>query len=186
MLVVAFVDLRGLARRLLREVTQRTEDSSVRTRLTEAALQSQSGPKQTATLYFPVYETGTLTAESRPITWAATETDRIRQVLLGLIEGPHQARSPVLPPATTVRAVFLALDGTAYVDLSNEVSAGIPPGIGSENLVAYSIVNSLTANIPAVKRVRFLIQGQESDTLSGHADLSEPFLPGWGQIAPGP
>ncbi len=185
-LVVALVDLRGLARRLFREVTQRTEDTTVRTRLTEAALQSSSEPKQTATLYFPAYDTGTLVAETRPITWAQLETDRIRQVLLGLIEGSHQAHSPALPPNTTIRGVFLTQEGTAYVDFSQEMSAGVLPGIASENLVAYSIANSLAANVPAVKRVKILIQGQEADTLNGHEDLSEPLAPGWGQAAPPP
>src|SRR5581483_3551405 len=187
-LVVALVDLRGLVRRLVREVTQRTEDTTVRTRLTEAALQSSSEPKQTATLYFPVYETGTLIAESRPITWAPLETDRIRQVLLGLIEGSRQSHSPALPPNTTVRGVFLTSDGTAYVDFSQEVQGGVLPGIASENLVAYSIANSIAANVPAVKKVKILIQGQEADTLNGHEDLSEPIAPGWGQgqTAPAP
>jgi hypothetical protein len=38
-------------------------------------------------------------------------------------------------------------------------------------------VDSLAANLPEVKRVQFLIQGQEVDTLDGHADLTVPYAP---------
>ncbi len=41
----------------------------------------------------------------------------------------------------------------------------------------YSVVNSLAVNIPSVKKVKILIQGQEVETLDGHADLSGYFVP---------
>jgi spore germination protein GerM len=185
-LAASVLYLRGLGRRLFFEGSQRAEETGVRTRLTEAALQSASGPRQTARLYFPAYETGTLFAENRPVTWAATDSDRIRQVLLGLIEGSREGHSAALPPSTTVRAVFLTSDGTAYVDFSNDLLAGLSPGMESESLAVYSIVNSLAANVPAVKKVWILIQGQEADTLGGHADLSEPFAPDLTRNAPAP
>jgi hypothetical protein len=79
-----------------------------------------------------------------------------------------------LPPPC---ARFLAADGTAYVDLSNDILSDFAPGIQSETLAIYSIVNSITSNIPSVKRVQFLIQGQEVETLDGHADLTAAFSP---------
>jgi hypothetical protein len=63
------------------------------------------------------------------------------------------------------------------VDLSSDLVSGIYPGIEAESLAVYSIVNSITTNIPAVKRVKILIQGQEVDTLEGHADLTEAIVP---------
>ena len=116
-------------------------------------------------------------AESRAITWAQTDADRVRQIVLALAEGSHQGYGRVLPASTTVRAVFLAADGTAYVDLSNDILSDFEPGIQSETLAIYSIVNSITVNIPSVKRVQFLIQGQEVETLDGHADLTAAFTP---------
>jgi hypothetical protein len=44
-------------------------------------------------------------------------------------------------------------------------------------LTVYSIVNSLTANFPAVKRVQILVEDKPVSTLSGHIDLSRPLLP---------
>jgi Sporulation and spore germination len=169
--------LRGLWRHLLFERGPKLEDTAVRTRLNEAALQSPTGPSQFATLYFPVFESGTLAAESRALTWASNKEDRVRQILLALTEGSHEGHNAFLPPEAALRAVFFMPDGTVTLDFSNELRTGIQPGIESENLVIYSIVNSLAANLPSVKQVRFLIQGQVSDTLAGHEDLSGPFVP---------
>jgi hypothetical protein len=48
------------------------------------------------------------------------------------------------------------------------------------------MVDSITANIPSVKRVKLLIQGQEVETLEGHADLTEAIVPDPTLIKTGP
>jgi hypothetical protein len=130
-----------------------------------------------ATLYFPALNEDKIMPESHPITWAQADADRVRQIVLALAEGSHQGYGRVLPASTTVRAVFMAADGTVYLDLSNDILSDFEPGIESETLSVYSIVNSITINIPSVKRVQFLIQGQEVETLDGHADLTAAFTP---------
>jgi sporulation and spore germination protein len=168
--------LRALARRIFREVPKQAEEN-LRAKLDQLALQSRSGPLQTATLYFPSPNSDKLVLETRPITWAATDTDRVHQVLLALIEGSRQGLGRALPTSTSVRGVFLASERVVFVDLSNDILSGITPGISTESQAIYSIVDSITANVPAVKRVRILIQGQEVETLDGHADLSEAYVP---------
>jgi hypothetical protein len=172
----ATIYLRSLSKRVLIEPSQHAEETA-RTKLSEFALQSKKGSSQTATLYFPSLEQGALVPESCSITWAEGDVDRVRQVVLALAEGSHQGLRRVLPASVGVRAVFLAPDGTAYVDLANDVLSEFPPGIETETLAIYSIVDSITMNIPSVKRVKFLIQGQEVETLDGHADLTAAFAP---------
>lgn len=176
--------LHVLARRVSFQPSLQHGEEVARTRLSEAALQPASSPQQMATLYFPAYEQGLLREEKRQIAWAETDTDRIRQVLLALMEGSHQGYSRALPPSTAIRAVFLAPDGTAYLDFSTQTLADLRPGILSECLVVYSVVNSLAANLPAVKKVKILVEGQEVDTLDGHADLSDVFVPDPARILP--
>lgn len=168
--------LRSLARRVLIEPSKRAEEAA-RAKLSEFALQSKRGNSQTMVLYFPSLDEGKLIAESRSITWAESDVDRVRQVVLGLAEGSHQGPSHGLPASTSVRAVFLAPDGTAYVDLASDVLSEFSPGIRSESLAIYSLVDSITANIPVVKKVQFLIQGQQVETLDGHADLTSAYVP---------
>jgi hypothetical protein len=168
--------LRSLAKHIFMEPTQRAEEAA-RAKLDQYALQPNNGTTQLATLYFPALNEGKLLPETRSITWAQGDADRVRQVVLALAEGSHQGYGRAFAASTTVRAVFLAADGTAYVDLSNDILSDFEPGIQSETLAIYSIVNSITINIPSVKRVQFLIQGQEVETLDGHADLTAAFTP---------
>jgi spore germination protein GerM len=176
--------LRVLARRISFQPSLQRGEEVARTQLSEAALQSPTGPQQLATLYFPSYGQGLLREEKRPMAWAETDTDKIRQVLLALMEGSHQGYSRALPPSTAIRAVFLTSDGTAYLDFASQMLADLRPGILTECLVVYAVVNSLAANIPAVKKVKILVDGQEADTLDGHADLSDVFVPDPARILP--
>jgi hypothetical protein len=156
-----------------------------RTRLTEAALQT-SRPQETAKLYFPSFELGALIEERRPIAWAATDADRIRQVVLALVEGSHQGLARALPPVAAIRGVFVTPDGAAYLDFAEESFADSKLGIASESLVLDAIVNSITVNVPRVQRVRILVQGQNVDSLDGHVDLGEFLLPDLTRVAAAP
>ncbi len=177
--------LRSLSRRVFVEPVPRLEEAA-RAKLSQIALQANNGTTQLATLYFPALNEGKILPESRSITWAQTDADRVRQIVLALAEGSHQGYGRVLPASTTVRAVFLAADGAAYVDLSNDILSDFEPGIQTETLAIYSIVDSITTNIPSVKRVQFLIQGQEVETLDGHADLTAAFTPDLTRIKSNP
>lgn len=152
-------------------------DEQARAQLTEAALLAGNRATHSVRLYFPSEEDGSLFEETRSIAWSDSDADRIRFVVLALIEGSRAGRTRPLPASTDVRAVFLAPDGTAYLDFSNSALGLFAPGIGSERLAVYSVVDTLAANIPAVKQVRFLIQGQEVETLNGHVDLTAAFSP---------
>jgi hypothetical protein len=182
---VGVIYLRSLAKRVFVEPPQRAEEAA-RAKLSEIALQSNNGTTQMATLYFPELNQDKIMPESRTITWAQSDADRVRQVVLALAEGSHQGYGRVIPAATNVRAVFLAPDGTAYVDLSNDILSDFEPGIQTETLTIYSIVNSITVNIPSVKSVRFLILGQEVETLDGHADLTAAYSPDLARVKSNP
>lgn len=175
-LVIGLFYLRSLVRWTFFE-HRRASDTTARAQLDQAALQAAAGPAQTVTLYFPSYAEGKLRAEPRALAMASNPADRIREIVLALIEGPKQGTGGALPASAEVRGVFLTADGTAYLDLSSGATADFNPGIESETLAIYSVVDSLATNLPEVKKVQFLVQGQEVDTLDGHADLTAPFVP---------
>ncbi len=182
-LVGAFFYLLRLKRLTFAPISPKSE-ATVRTKLREAALAPASAATQLVTLYFPSYATGLLIPETRPLALAANDTDRIKQVVLALIEGSQKGLGTVLPPSATLRAVFMTSDGTAFLDFSQDALTNFPPGIESESLAVYSIVDSIAANVPDVKRVKFLVQGQQVRTLAGHIDLSGYFAPNSSWIAP--
>lgn len=181
-LVVGALYLRSLVKRVFFERRQPNENS-VRARLDQAAMQSTGGPAETVTLYFPSFSQGKLEAETRVLAMAPAPVDRIRQIVLALIEGSRRGQGRALAASADVRAAFLTHDGIAYLDFSSGTLAGFNPGIKNETLAVYSIVDSLSTNLPEVKGVQFLVQGQEVDTLDGHADLTAPFAPNPSWIA---
>ena len=64
----------------------------------------------------------------------------------------------------------------AVVDLSTSFVDAHPSGIEPETLTLLSIIGTLHANFPQISQVRFLVDGQQRDTLAGHADLTRIYL----------
>lgn len=64
----------------------------------------------------------------------------------------------------------------AVVNLTGAFAANHPSGIETESLTVLSICATLHANLPRVTEVRFLVDGQPRETLSGHADLTRTYL----------
>jgi hypothetical protein len=97
-----------------------------------------------------------------------------RQVLLAQVQPPPPPSVGVIPRGTTLRAFYVTRQGEAFVDLSGDLVRGHPGGATYELLTVQAIVHAVTANLPAVRRVQILIDGQEVDTIAGHVDLRRP------------
>jgi hypothetical protein len=59
----------------------------------------------------------------------------------------------------------------AVINLHGSFADHHPSGIEVETLTINSIIGTLYANFPTIEQVRFLVDGQPRETLSGHADL---------------
>jgi hypothetical protein len=59
----------------------------------------------------------------------------------------------------------------AVVNLHGTFADDHPSGIEAETLTIDSILGTLYANFPRIEQVRFLVDGQPRETLSGHVDL---------------
>jgi hypothetical protein len=64
----------------------------------------------------------------------------------------------------------------AVVDFSAAFAAAHPSGIEPETLTLLAILGTLHDNLPAIRQVRFLIDGRQAQTLAGHADLTRAYL----------
>jgi len=95
-----------------------------------------------------------------------------RAILGALMEGPsNPALAPTFPPDTRVMALFISEDGKAWVDLGIKDGRLENMDTLSELLAVYSLVNSLTLNIPGVTQVKLLVNGSDVATLGGHVSL---------------
>jgi len=128
-------------------------------------------------LYFESPEAGALVPEERSVPLAGDLARQLQAVIEELVHGSTTGLRPTLPPATKVLEVFVSARGVAYLDFSPEARQAVAGGSKSELLVVYSIVDSVTANFPAVKKVQILVEDKPVRTLAGHVDLSRPLGP---------
>ena len=132
--------------------------------------------RREVSLFFQEADSENLGAESRKIFLTTSVADQAKQIVVELINGPQEpGLLPTLPPQTSLRGLYLDRRGAAYVDLSSEVADLHPGGTGEEIATIYSLVDSLTYNLPEIKRVRILINGEERETLKNHLDLRRDY-----------
>lgn len=100
-------------------------------------------------------------------------------LLRELIKGSVNPGVPKpFPPDTEVRGAYLLADGTAVVDLGGPtLVSGWNTGSHQEMIAAYSVVQTVMANVPEAKRVRLLVNGQPAETLAGHLTIDRPLHP---------
>ena len=125
-------------------------------------------------LYFADANNRYLISEERVLEHPDNPTDFSRIIIEALIEGPRGQLGRTLPAETKLRALYITQTGICYADLTPAVRELFPGGSQSELLSVYSVVNSLILNVPAIEKVKILIDGKESPTLAGHVDLNEP------------
>ena len=130
--------------------------------------------KKRVHLYFADKGNSFLIAEERTISQSPDPAEFGKTIIEALIKGPLEGLMRTIPVGTTLSALYVTQDGTAYIDLTEEVKEHHPGGIKTELITIYSIVNSLTLNISGINAVKILIGGHESMTLADHIDLRFP------------
>jgi spore germination protein GerM len=152
-------------------------ESSAGTEATAAAKAAEPSEPQrriSVKLFFEAPDRRGLVIEDRSVAFSSDLTRQIRLVVEELIHGSQAGLVAPFSPGTRVLEVFVTARGVAYVDLSKEIAENQVGGSESELLSVYSVVNSITANFPAVRRVQLLVDDHPTATLAGHVDLSRP------------
>jgi hypothetical protein len=133
-----------------------------------------SGPTEQVTLYVANDQTGELRARSARIPLPGARQARAEELLRALLTlYLDKNSSHHLGPGSEVRSIYLVDPGLAVIDLNQAFADGHRSGILVEELTVASLAETLSANLPGITRVKFLVEGKQRDTLAGHADLSE-------------
>lgn len=133
------------------------------------------GRKIKARLYYVSMDGTRLAGVDREVSYSEGSTALAQQIVNAQLAPVPAGLVSAIPLGTTLRALYLTEKGDAIVDLSKEASTAHPGGSLNELLTVYTIVNALTANLPAVKSVQLLVDGKQVDTLAGHINLRKPF-----------
>ncbi len=107
------------------------------------------------------------------VTLPVGRQERAAEILRSLLNLYEDKYSPhPLAAGAEIRDVYLIEPGLAIIDLNAVFADNHRSGVLVEELTIVSLVQTLSANIPGITRVKFLVEGRERDTLAGHADLS--------------
>jgi len=132
------------------------------------------GRKITAHLFYVADDGMRLVRADRDVPFGEGTVQQAKEIINAQIAPVTPPLVSAIPAGTTLRALFITAKGDAYVDLSREIMTGHTGGTVDELLTVYTIVNALTANLPAVSGVQLLVDGKEVETLAGHVDLRRP------------
>jgi len=132
-----------------------------------------AGPSEQVTLFVAHDTDGSLRAESAQIPMPSGRQQRAEELLRALLSLYLDKSSPhVLGAGAEVRAVFLVDPGVAVIDLNSAFADKHRSGVLVEELTVASLIHTISANTPGIQKVKILVDGNERDTLAGHADLS--------------
>jgi germination protein M len=138
-------------------------------------LYTEADPPMAVKLFFPSANDVLLSSEERTIFRSAEISNRAKQIVQRLMEGPQSPDLfPSIPAGTRIQELFVSEKGIAFIDFSDTMAANHAGGVLNEQATIYSIVNSLTYNLPEIQQVKILIGGVEKETLAGHCLLLLP------------
>ena len=135
-----------------------------------------AGATERVTLFVAYDDIGILRAQSAQIPMPSVRQQRAEELLRALIALYLDKSSPhPLPPGSDIRSVYLVDPGLAVIDVNAAFADGHRSGVLAEELTVASLIQTLSANIPGILKVKILVEGKQRDTLAGHADLSNFF-----------
>ncbi|MGA9966555.1 MAG: GerMN domain-containing protein [Terriglobales bacterium] len=157
----------------MRARVDRTEISATNT---QPVAPPVSGSSEQVTLYVAYDDAGVLRPKSVHITLPTGRQERAAEILRALLTLYLDKFSPhPLGRGSEIRDVYLVDPGLAVIDLNAAFADNHRSGVLVEELSVVSLVQTLSANIPGITRVKILVAGNERETLAGHADLSNFF-----------
>ena len=97
---------------------------------------------------------------------------RAKAALKAVLEQYQQKPSPhPMGKGAAIKDVYFIGNDTLLVDTTAAFADDHPSGVLLEEMTLTSLIETLTANVPGINRVKFLVEGKERETLAGHADL---------------
>ena len=142
--------------------------------------------KQEVTLFFSDPNERFLVPEKRFIPKEKEPEAQAREMIQALIAGSKTGLVNTFPEKAELQGVKREGEDILAVNFRESLVANHPGGSAAEMATVYSLTNTLTTNLPAIKRIRILIDGKERESRKGHIGLRNPCMMNRALIAPAP
>ena len=140
--------------------------------------------KQEVILFFSDANERFLVPEKRFIPKENEPEAQAKEMIQALIAGSKTGLVNTFPEKAELQGVKREGEDMLSVNFRESLVANHPGGSAAEMATIYSLTNTLTTNLPVIKRIRILIGGKERESLKGHIGLRNAFMMNRELIAP--
>lgn len=150
---------------------RQSEESAARIQL-QSLIPHATGPQEKIPVFIAYDDEGVIREETDSVPESNEPSERAREVLRALLTRYLEKPSPhPLGGGSEVKDVYIVNRNLAVVDINSDFANQHRSGVLVESLTVASMIETLAVNVPQITRVKFMVDGKERDTLSGHADL---------------
>ena len=100
-----------------------------------------------------------------------------REIVKALLEGSKAGLVNTFPHGVNIIDVKIIDAEIALVNFSKSLTKLYQGSSSSEMATIYSLTNSITQNIPGIKKVKILVEGKELPSIKGHISTRKAFSP---------
>lgn len=140
--------------------------------------------KQIAKIYFSDPQERFLMPEKRYVNKENDAAAQTKEIVKALLEGSKAGLVNTFPEGVVLIDVKAGDAGIAFVNFSKNLIKKYQGGSTAEMATIYSLTNSITQNIPSIKKVKILVEGKELSSIKGHISTQKAFSPDLELIIP--
>ena len=133
--------------------------------------------KQIAKIYFSDPQERFLMPEKRYVFKENDAAAQAKEIVKALLEGSKAGLVNTFPAGVVLIDVKVGDAGIAFVNFSKNLIKKYKGGSTAEMATIYSLTNSITQNIPSIKKVKILVEGKELSSIKGHISTQKAFRP---------
>jgi Sporulation and spore germination len=133
--------------------------------------------KQIAKIYFSDTQERFLMPEKRYVIKENDAAAQAKEIVKALLEGSKAGLVNTFPAGVVLIDVKVGDAGIASVNFSKNLIKKYQGGSTAEMATIYSLTNSITQNIPSIKKVKILVEGKELSSIKGHISTQKAFSP---------
>lgn len=133
--------------------------------------------KQVATIYFSDQQERFLKAEKRYIFKETDVALQVKEIVQALLDGSKTGLVNTFPKGVAVKDVKIEDHEIAVVNFTRSLTKLYAGSSASETATIYSLTNSISRNVPDIKKVRIVVEGNELPSIKGHISTRKAFSP---------
>jgi len=140
--------------------------------------------KQIAKIYFSDPQERFLMPEKRYVIKENDDAAQVKEIVKALLEGSKGGLVNTFPVGVSLKDVKIVDGEIAFVSFSKNMTKLHQGGSTAEMATIYSLTNSITQNVPGIKKVKILVEGKELSSIKGHISTQKACSPDLELIIP--